>query len=698
MSIYLTRDEKPINAAAYRCNRYINMRSLLPSTCANVIRTTVVSSSLMFRTEAGVNLPMSLRFHRYVNTYWSAFIRDCIDEILTIGILAVTYEVVRDKVDGTVLITPYVVKGELGIKYDITVGLDNSRLGQLRYRFYRLIDEHGNACRPRYDPDVHIFHGFGYDPLSDGRLRSVVSSIVWQERYISKMYFYALRIEQTRSSGTVYIESSQSMAQPTNGDTYFADGDQTTRQDEMYYHRTEREMEETERARQLASVSIMSELIELNINTDDVRDGVDLFEAVGANTKVPIIPIPDGRRIARPSEPSSIQNWADINRIYQDNVCTRYGVPRDMLFSEAHRATKDHSNVTLSTFEKNISGWKRALEQVLECVYNDLFGDDDADFMFADTIIQTIQHRKRELEPTDNDPASAAANNNTPSAVKTNNSYFMTQAVTTTIPAITTKKRSPIGSNNHDHSMISQAMAADDARSQLMNFRKTLRSSVRKSGDVSDENIEDTVDRLSRMALPVLIKEINQLPDSIDTEDSLFTVYADRLLDVVRERVRVNRVRISYVSIPNTNVQDLWDLYLRCIMPWNEYEQAVRAANNLPVHLEGTLEPWSFEQKAVMLGMMVETTVNPPNTASNSKSKSKSKSKSQKKPNDSGSGGDDDDDDAKKVDNKSASKNKRKRSDSDNEDKENATTKTPKRDEHKSKSSKTPSKPSLKKT
>jgi hypothetical protein len=630
----------------------------------------------MFRTEDGVNLPMSMRFHRYVNSYWSAFIRDCVDEILTIGILVVAYEVVRDKVDGTVLIAPYVIKGELGSKYTITVGPDATRLGQLRFRFYRLVDQYGNACQPTYDPSVHIFHGFGYDPLSDGRLRSVVSSIVWQERYISKMYFYALRIEQTRSSGTIYIESTQAPGPAAPIDTYFADGDQVHRQDEMYWRKTERELEESERARTLASVNIMSELIETNINTTNVRDGVDLFESVGANTKIPIVPIPDGRRVARSNDPASVQNWASINRIYQDYVCTRYGVPREMLFSDGQRGTKDHSSLVRSQFEQSISVWKRALEQVLECVYNELFADDDADFMFADTVVQTLRKRPRTLDDDDDDDDANIGGNDSNNADgsgggggdssnkkrKTNSKDLV--IANHNIAAFGGTGRATVRMIG-DNTVLGRAMAADEKRAQLMEFRKTLRSTVRQNGSVPEDKLADVVDRLSHTALPALIKEINQLPDSVDTEDPLFTVYADRLLDVVRERTRRHRVRISYVSIPHANIEDLFVLYTQGILKWDEYEQAVRAANNLPVHLTGTPEPWSFEQKAAMLGIG-ETVVHPgveaskSMTAATSRTSANSKSKlnnnnnnnNNKKNTSKDESGDEDDDDDKTTNSK----------------------------------------------
>lgn len=535
---HLRIDEVSLNASQYRECRKTHMGSLVPSACRKVLIDKVISSEIMFM-QTNQMMKVTPKFKKHVDTYWRPFIRDCLDEIMTLGVVAVDYDVVRDPMDNSALVVPYVIKEGLGKDYDITIGPDRQRLGKKVFRFYRLLDVRtGTPIFPQVDPDVHIFHGFGYDPQPDGRLNSVAVSVLWQERFISRMYYYTLRAEQNRSDGSIFLESSVDEKRSVETTDRYFNGDKTKNNINTQYKLNKAELKVIEEAQQESYEDFMNKMKSNIAGTTLMNAGTIEFDAIGEKMDSAWVPLPHGRKVARIVQPSGLHEWANVNQSYHAYVCAAYQVPRHLIFFEGQRSMNDESGMLRNSFFTTIESWKKATEVILDTVYNNIYAGDDLKHEFTKILKDELDRdRGGRWQP-----------------VKYQLSDPQFQIVTS-----------------------AQSKRTIDTDVTAANLGQSHSALLKKPIDTTGD---------AHVSYATFFSDLYGAAPDASPEDALWRERAEQLIERVHNRATQSKVNVKYVTIPNITDDELLFKFSMGIVDWAMFKQISRGISNMPLELD----------------------------------------------------------------------------------------------------------------
>ena len=146
--------------------------------CRNLIRNYLFSNGIVFSHRRGRVKP-DPHMQEIMNDYWLPFCEQALDAVLAMGIVAVRFIDIADAARVPVVLEPNSVQIKM--------------LYQLGVRSYEVLDDQMNLV-----PDTLVLDLFGYSPTMEGRVQSMVCSLMPEVQYINILRGTSLSMEQQR--------------------------------------------------------------------------------------------------------------------------------------------------------------------------------------------------------------------------------------------------------------------------------------------------------------------------------------------------------------------------------------------------------------------------------------------------------------------------------------------------------------------
>lgn len=197
--------------------------------------------------------------------------------------------------------------------------------------------------------DVHIFHDFGYNPLSDGRVKSVVACLVPDLHFGLSMQDAARTMELRRAAPPVMTETSDKTSKGSDDIEYgfFADVDVAEQAEQAKFQRSEAQMKALFEQQNLYRKWL----------GDDDQDA----------TPSGMYPLPAGHKYVNTALPEGRSDFTQLRRSIQDIVFGAFGVPRTLIFADGtHRGDQEGTH---KTFMHTVAWWKRTLGRMASEAY-----------------------------------------------------------------------------------------------------------------------------------------------------------------------------------------------------------------------------------------------------------------------------------------------------------------------------------------
>lgn len=375
-AIYRYSDEIAVRPDQYYMCREIHDKRPFPSTIKRYLQSELLKTPPEFYWGGKLVQPAPA-FEDILHTFYLPAIRDIMDEIWTLGVVAIRLSKVRAQKNADRV--PIVMKHSLGKDYNITVRR-NPESGRIEFTYYRLKDRSGKVLqKPALDKWVYILSGFGNDPNPDGTLTSRVASIVKQEAYIELNYSFSLQSGYINARPTMYLQTTKDSDTGRDGDytDTFGGQDALRKKESDRYDLNEIEIRALHAQSQLAYSVLPMDADPLSMKKQDVNNRM---------------PLPVGQTLVRQQLPQSRTDWKDMNEVYQEIQAAAYGVPRINIMTGGGVKQAASAELATRTIDTTINEWKRILGKILTDVYCVLYGDDDCRFALGQyaTDIQAL--------------------------------------------------------------------------------------------------------------------------------------------------------------------------------------------------------------------------------------------------------------------------------------------------------------------
>lgn len=369
----LGNNEITINQEKYHRSRAIHFKDPWALVARKMIFDSLFQNPPVFYRN-GIKMELQEEFERVVQNEWVGFSKDSIDEYYTRGIIPI---IIKETENG--IMYPAVVKD---IHY-ITQKY-NRKLEKYVYKLYRIKGKDGNMFHEgKWDKKVQILSGFGYDPLPDGDIISPVSVLLSEQTFISSIRDMNLSQEIRRTNPVLLIETDKE--QLDKGEIYasYADGDraQALEEDRFIMNKAE-----------VKSVKEQERIFKEGIKQDfpNTAEHMNLFQ--------PFQPLPYGYKASRNANPPPRTDFLELNKAYQETVCSVYGVPKSMI-GESNRSNGLSQGMknNRDSFFQTTSYLKKILSSILERVYNCIFSEEECQFLTDDIVSSGRKYNKSEI-------------------------------------------------------------------------------------------------------------------------------------------------------------------------------------------------------------------------------------------------------------------------------------------------------------
>ena len=365
-------------------------QKIYPSACRDQIWNGIMKSEIVCK-KGTKTLKMKPSFKKFYDIQYTPLKKDILDELLKCGFVIITFDEIPVYKKGKLSkeIVPLVVKGRLGIDYDVIVYSDPKVIGSTTLQFYRLIDKEGNIIPPTPDPNVLVFTGIEGIPNANGKLTSPASKIIKDVMDITQLNYYRLSAEFIRSNPIIFTETTeQSEGALKEGDFSLTYGDATDVARSTYA----KTMKNTVEIEQVYSrnATIMRNQNE-NLKQLQSNYGVNeqlLYENQSRFHYNNLYPLPMNHKLVKQQLPDSFAHWDIAMRTFETNISNAYGVPRSIMVNDSTRTGGESAIDTVTkTFEQTISRYKKAIALILSQLYDIIYGDmDDAQLILYEYL------------------------------------------------------------------------------------------------------------------------------------------------------------------------------------------------------------------------------------------------------------------------------------------------------------------------
>ena len=202
---------------------------------------------------------------------------------------------------------------------------------------------------------VYTINAFGYSPAFEGRLTSVVNSLVPWVEFIMRLRDSVLTLEDKKVFPDMIYEKlpKKEAEEAIIGREYYADADDMGRRSEQQYTISAEEREAFRRGRQ-----------------KDIRE---ITRLCGSVDQSDTLTVPEGHKLAHIGTAQGRSDIVGIMRLVQQIICATVGVPRTMLINDS--VARADTQATHTRFRSTLKVYKRHLNHVLTVAYNMIHTD-----------------------------------------------------------------------------------------------------------------------------------------------------------------------------------------------------------------------------------------------------------------------------------------------------------------------------------
>jgi hypothetical protein len=355
--VYSGLNDYTVDPVRYAICKSIYLNNPVAASCRRLLLAHIMNCGPEFYWK-GKPLAITPEFGSIIQSFWVPFCRDVVDEIIVAGFVPVMLV----KVNGGQEIVPRVLKGTMGRDYNIMV---RNTGGILTYFCVRLVSRTtGKPITPKIDRKVTILTGFGFDPSCDGKLTSIMNSIIEQDNFISKMYSYTLKAEYNRSNPQLITETQPESAGLGKDDLmydYYGDWDKNKYKEEAKYRRNSDEI---------------AQIVQMQMQAKrEMRDEMEM--AIAKQTDANIYPLPVGHKLAKQMLPQARSDWVEMNRHNEWLICAAMGVPRSLLIADVGTRNDGSARSVQEGFNDTVNQWKNHLSDILTEVYRSIADEED---------------------------------------------------------------------------------------------------------------------------------------------------------------------------------------------------------------------------------------------------------------------------------------------------------------------------------
>jgi len=268
---------------------------------------------------------------------WCHFAADVIDSVMCYGFVVVH---MGSEFPSVLRIGTYWLK--VGVK-------DN----QLEFFVY----EKGAA--EKILPNAIVFNHFGFEPTEAGDINSLMTRILSRLRFLKTVRQSAIFMEIQRSEPKYFSEvkdsgNNQNAREGIDFD-FYADANAAETSDDMKFQRNKTA---------ISMLSAQRDLYEGYLNPSHAIKAAAALENV---TQLPM-----GHSVKNSQTSTGRGDFVNIHKIFQEEICATFGVPRSMMFSDSSSKTSTDTVGTHMTFQNTLLWWKKKLSVVLSDTYNSL--------------------------------------------------------------------------------------------------------------------------------------------------------------------------------------------------------------------------------------------------------------------------------------------------------------------------------------
>ena len=309
--------------------------------CRNMIRQHLFSNGIEFKGKSGAN---ANNFSQHImEDFWLPFCEDALDQALTYG-----FVVWRTRKIGDTVVPIICLKDT----YRLTVKETD---GVLEYKIYDMGEKNNEELKGAY-----VYDEFGYRPLIDGTLMSMLHTLIPDIQYYFTMLNCQVALEKKRVKPPILTQltNNRGLGNGTGENEgidydFYADADIAEAEEDAKYKRNR------------AAVDALKNQQKLY---DDFFDPKEDQEVSAPSVLDQMVPIPSGQTIASYQPQQGRNDIPVILKSLQDTICGVLGVPKSMIMSDTPH--KSDAVGTHQMFQTTIVWWKRQISEMCQMIYN----------------------------------------------------------------------------------------------------------------------------------------------------------------------------------------------------------------------------------------------------------------------------------------------------------------------------------------
>ncbi len=381
----LTTKKSEVDDKAYIICKMYHKGDQWIGTCMDTLKDLLFDNGISFHCGDEV-LQITKEFKQRLDEDWIPWLYDVMDEIATRGIVPIHFvvEYVDDlpkissrgggddsdnnpaaatrKARRTYRIVPQVPKCDHVIKTFVDPKTDRQV-----FEFHRLKNKKTGLplSVSKHDKKVKVYSGFGYNPETDGSLRSLTSTLVKEQLYIDAMNNLSLKAEFANCNPPLWVETTEFFnGVGKDGGEASNTFDPLANKRNLVKEKAREEKAIMEIMKVQSSVyneyfqKIHGKAVQYNPYTDNVR------------------PLPAGTKIAHQLLPHARVDNLELNRVNSESICARYGVPKSII-SDGGKQALTGAMTNVDTLVRTVLRWKKVLSRILTDVYRAIYEDTD---------------------------------------------------------------------------------------------------------------------------------------------------------------------------------------------------------------------------------------------------------------------------------------------------------------------------------
>lgn len=309
--------------------------------CRNMIRQHLFSNGIEFKGKSGAN---ANNFSQHImEDFWLPFCEDALDQALTYG-----FVVWRTRKIGETVVPIACLKDTFRLTVKETDGV-------LEYKIYDMGEKNNEELKGAY-----VYDEFGYRPLIDGTLNSMLHTLIPDIQYYFTMLNCQVSLEKKRVKPPILTQlQAHRGAGGNTGENegidydFYADADIAEAEEDAKFKRNKNAIDALKNQQRLY---------------DDFFDVQEDYEVSAPTILDQMVPIPSGQSLASYQIQQGRNDIPVILKSLQDTICGVLGVPKSMIMSDTPH--KSDAVGTHQMFQTTIVWWKRQISEMCQMIYN----------------------------------------------------------------------------------------------------------------------------------------------------------------------------------------------------------------------------------------------------------------------------------------------------------------------------------------